>query len=198
MHGESDERPFSFFYTEEKPSYKCYSMKKSESVHRSIMSSSLWPHGLGPSRCLCPWNFPGKNTEVGYHSLHQGIFPTKGSNPGLLQCRQILYCLSHLPGYSMRSMLPIIYFLEKLPQLHTTNIFSVIKWGKPYKFCIEISLNFGEGNGSPSSIHAWEVPWTEEPDGPQSMRLQEDDATYAKTTTTSLNLQWLYILIYPS
>ena len=25
----------------------------------------------------------------------QGIFPTKGSNPGLLHCRQILYQLSH-------------------------------------------------------------------------------------------------------
>ena len=24
-----------------------------------------------------------------------GIFPTQGSNPGLLHCRQILYCLSH-------------------------------------------------------------------------------------------------------
>ena len=38
---------------------------------------------------------PGKNTGVGYHALLQGIFPTQGSNPGLLHCRQILYCLSH-------------------------------------------------------------------------------------------------------
>ena len=27
---------------------------------------------------------PGKNTEVGCHLLLQGIFPTQGSNPGLL------------------------------------------------------------------------------------------------------------------
>ena len=27
--------------------------------------------------------------------LLQGIFPTQGSNPGLLHCRQILYHLSH-------------------------------------------------------------------------------------------------------
>ena len=33
---------------------------------------------------------PGKNTEVGSHSLLQGIFPTQGFNPGLLYCRQIL------------------------------------------------------------------------------------------------------------
>ena len=31
----------------------------------------------------------------GLHSLLQGIFPTQGSNPGLLHCRQILYHLSH-------------------------------------------------------------------------------------------------------
>ena len=51
--------------------------------------------GLQPARPLCPWNSPGKNTGVGSHSLLQGIFPTQGSNPGLLYCRQILYCLSH-------------------------------------------------------------------------------------------------------
>ena len=38
---------------------------------------------------------PGRNTEVGFHSFLQGIFPTQGSNPGLPHCRQILYQLSH-------------------------------------------------------------------------------------------------------
>ena len=42
-----------------------------------------------------PWDFPGKNTGVGSHFLLQGIFLTQESNPGLLHCRQILYCLSH-------------------------------------------------------------------------------------------------------
>ena len=35
------------------------------------------------------------NTGVGSLSLLQGIFPTQGSNPGLLHCRQILSQLSH-------------------------------------------------------------------------------------------------------
>ena len=35
------------------------------------------------------------NTGVGRHSLLQEIFPTQGSNPHLLHCRQILYHLSH-------------------------------------------------------------------------------------------------------
>ena len=54
------------------------------------MSDSLRPHGL-----YSPWNSPGRNTGVGSLSLLQGIFPTQGSNPGLLHCRQILYQLSH-------------------------------------------------------------------------------------------------------
>ena len=38
-----------------------------------------------------PWNSPGQNTGVGSLLFLQGIFPTQGSNPGLLQCRRILY-----------------------------------------------------------------------------------------------------------
>ena len=43
-------------------------------------------------------NSPGENTGVGCHALLQGIFPTKGSIPRLLQCRRILYHLNH-QGY---------------------------------------------------------------------------------------------------
>ena len=42
-----------------------------------------------------PWDSLGKNTGVGSLSLLQGILPIQRSNPGLLQCRRILYCLSH-------------------------------------------------------------------------------------------------------
>ena len=44
---------------------------------------------------LCSWNSLDKNTGVGCHALFQGIFPTQGLNPGLSNCRQILYHLSH-------------------------------------------------------------------------------------------------------
>jgi len=33
------------------------------------MSDSLQPHGLYPTKLLCPWDSPGKNTEVGFHFL---------------------------------------------------------------------------------------------------------------------------------
>ena len=60
-----------------------------ESESESVVSDSLQPHGL-----YNPWNSSGRNTGVGSLSLLQGIFPTQGSNPGLLHCRQILYQLS--------------------------------------------------------------------------------------------------------
>ena len=35
----------------------------------SVVSDSLQPHGLQPTRLLRPWNFPGKSTGVGCHCL---------------------------------------------------------------------------------------------------------------------------------
>ena len=67
----------------------------SKRVSHSVVSNSLRPNRLWPTRLLCPWDSPGKNTGVGSHSLLQGIFPTQDSNPSFQHCRQILYHLSH-------------------------------------------------------------------------------------------------------
>ena len=45
----------------------------------------------------CPWDVPGKNTGVGCHFLLQGIFPTQGLNPRLLNWQADSLPLSH-PG----------------------------------------------------------------------------------------------------
>ena len=60
------------------------------SESHSVVPGSLWPHRLHSL-----WNSLGQNTGMGSLSLLHGIFPTQGSNPGLLHCRQILYQLSH-------------------------------------------------------------------------------------------------------
>ena len=36
---------------------------------RSVLSNSLWPHGLQPTRLLHPWDFLGKSTGGGCHCL---------------------------------------------------------------------------------------------------------------------------------
>ena len=61
----------------------------------ALQADSLPTELSGPTRVLCPWNSLGKNTGVGCHFLLQGVFPTEGSNLGLLHCRQSLYHLSH-------------------------------------------------------------------------------------------------------
>ena len=68
---------------------------ESETVSHSVLSDSVWPHRLGPTRLLCRWNFLGKNTGVGCHFLLQVNFSFQGSNLGLLPCKEILYCLSY-------------------------------------------------------------------------------------------------------
>ena len=54
---------------------------------RSVVSDSWRPHGLQPTRLLCPWDFPDKDTGVVCH------FPSPGNLPPAL--RQILYRMSY-------------------------------------------------------------------------------------------------------
>ena len=44
------------------------------------------------------------------HFLLQGLFLTQGLNPGLLHCRQILYCMSHQGSPSSHMGVLNIYF----------------------------------------------------------------------------------------
>ena len=62
----------------------------------SVVYNSLWPYGLQPTRLLCPWNFPGNNTGMGYHFLLQGVFLTQRSNLHLLHLQVNSFRLSHL------------------------------------------------------------------------------------------------------
>ena len=66
-------------------------------VSCSVMSDSLRPHGLQPTRLLCPWNSPAKNTGAGCHALPQGIFWTQGLKLRLLYWQVETLPLSH-PG----------------------------------------------------------------------------------------------------
>ena len=60
----------------------------------SVTSSGLTPlqpHELQPTKLLCPWDFPGKYTGVGFHLLLQEIFLTQRSN--------LISCISCIPGF---------------------------------------------------------------------------------------------------
>ena len=96
-----------------------------------VVSDSLPLRGLWPPRFIFPWDFPGKNTVMGCHSLLQGIFQTQGSNPGLLHCRQILYCLSHQDKLA-------IGMLGQIKRLELSLLFAEYN-------CEEISLSNEQG-----------------------------------------------------
>ena len=56
----------------------------------SVVSYSLRPHGLQPTRLLRPWDFPGKSTGVGVplslHSWHDSLKPGKSLSFMWIKC----------------------------------------------------------------------------------------------------------------
>ena len=73
----------------------------------SVVYDSLWPHGLQPTRLLCPWDLP-ENTGVDCHFFLKGIFPTQRSNSRLLLWQVDSLLPSHL-GSTLR-----IYLRDQL------------------------------------------------------------------------------------
>ena len=103
------------------------------------------------------WDFPGKSTGVGCHSLLQGIFPTQGLNPGLPLCRQMLYHLSHREA-------TVALMVKNLPANagDSRNAGLIPASGRSPRV----------GNGIPFQYSGWKIPWAEELGGLQSGRPQ--------------------------
>ena len=101
--------------------YGCESWTIKKAEHRRINAFELW---CWRRLLRVSWTSRNnqsilKNTGVGCHSLLQGIFPTQGSNLGLLHCRQILYHLSTSLGafgsvalVSLSVSKPVSYYLN--------------------------------------------------------------------------------------
>ena len=90
------------------------------------MSNSVWLHGLQPTKLSCPWDSPGKKTGVGCHSLLQRIFPTKESNPSILNWRQILYHLSH--QWSLQYIYIYIYLIYGKAMVFPVVMYGCERW----------------------------------------------------------------------
>ena len=68
--------------------------------HKLLLVAQSWltlgnPMDCSPTRLLCPWDSPSKNTGVGCHTVLQGIFLTQGSNWRLLRWRADSVPLTH-------------------------------------------------------------------------------------------------------
>ena len=86
-------------------------------LSRSVVSDSLPPHGLQPTRLLCPWDSPGKNTAVGCHGLLQRIFLIQGSKLHLL--RLLHWQADSLPLSTVYSLINLITFYSLPTTVYT-------------------------------------------------------------------------------
>ena len=97
------------------------------------MSNSLRPHGPQPTRLFCPWNFSGKSTGVGCHTLLQEIFPNPEIKPEspALQMDSLPLAPSRKPQINKHMLLknPIKKWSEQLWRMKWQPT-AIFLWGK--------------------------------------------------------------------
>ena len=108
---------------------------------RSVVSNSSRPHGLQPTRLLCPRDFPGKSTGVGCQKDSNNC-----NNSGTSLA--VPWLRPHLPVQGLQVCSLAGYLRERAMAPH-------------------------------SSTLAWQIPWTEDPGGLQSMGSQSRTAAAA-------------------
>ena len=66
------------------------------------------PHGLQPTRLLCPWDFPGKSTGVGCHCLLRPDYITSLYSLGIggIVLMALACCVTPLPGKVKKPLFP--------------------------------------------------------------------------------------------
>ena len=84
--------------------HKHTNAKRKVCFYQLVMSDLLRHHEWQPTRLLCPWNSPDKNTGLFLEILLQGNFPILGVKLGLLPCRQILYYLPDQGSWPLTSL----------------------------------------------------------------------------------------------
>ena len=71
----------------------------------SVVSDSVRPHGLQPTRLLCPWDSPGKNTGVGCQTLTKGHIHNWALFPLWLSCFILSGAISNCSLFFLSSIL---------------------------------------------------------------------------------------------
>ena len=62
-----------------------------------VLSDSLQPYGLEPSKCLCPWQFSRQEYWSGLSFPSPGDLPDLGTDPSFRETMNTNYTLQYLP-----------------------------------------------------------------------------------------------------
>ena len=108
----------------------------------SVVSNSLRSHVLHPTRLLCPWDFPGKNTGVGCHFLLQGTSQPgiKAASPVSTALQMDFLPLSHLGS-------PKQSYLFQINTQYTWKVYNLLKLNKSRVGCTETVVEFKRHSG---------------------------------------------------
>ena len=149
-----------------------------------VLSSPLQLHKTLPTRLLCPWNSPDKNTGVGCHftlcmlrilSIN-GLFSFLAiTNKNMFVCYVCMLWIflskslcGHMLSFSSdktwewNCWVILAQLVENLPAMQETWFWSLGRKEDPLE----------TGMATHSSILVWRIPWTEEPGGLLSTGLQ--------------------------
>ena len=109
-----------------------------------------------PTRLLCLWNSPGKNTEMGCHFLLQGIFPAQGSKLCLLLWQADYLPLSQLgsPKNYVNEHKILIKFSKAILTLSLTFYWNITYIKK--KAQIMAQLSGSKGQLHPPTGNQWD------------------------------------------
>ena len=140
------------------------------------MSNSLQPYGLWPTRLLCSWDSPGKNTGMGCHTLPRhlcllhwqvGSLPLASSGkPCVCVCVCVCVCMCK---YITNLELPRwLSGKESACQCRRRRDSGSIP-GQKNLLEKEIATH--------SNILAWEIPWMDESGRFQSTGYKDSDTT---------------------
>ena len=168
------------------------------------MSDFLQPMDWSLPGSSSPWNSPGKNTRVSSHSIFQGIFLTQGLKLGLLNCRQILYHLSHHLIHHIFHQIIFKgnwnYSSSYSPEEETEtqkDCGCAGRWLNTSEHRIFASFmpralaNYHVTSMAPhSSTLAWEIPWVEEPGRLRSMGLLRVGHDWATSLSLFTFMHW--------
>ena len=144
---------------------------------RSVVSDSVRPHGLQPTRLLHPWDFPGKSTGVGLPlplGTKQRLLYYSPAQWGT-EVHRVAGHGAHEEWAQLSGWAELSNKVQcSTVQDRATGLSGELVW-KPTCECRDVgSVQHQEGPlaeemATHCSILAWEIPWTEEPGDLQYM-----------------------------